>query len=149
MGDVLALDKETPPTALQKLAHKVACDVTDAECQADCCPEKAGASCGVAGLDFLSLVELIGQIIQRIIENCPANDRRLLARARRPTFRQRVGLRAAVSEECRGCGCGRWRCRQGDIAAAVLENCGDPECCPDDELLGVAFEVRNQDWLAI
>jgi len=85
------------------------------------------ASLVVAGIsitDVVNLVEVIGQIILRIIESCPAHsDQKIVATIAKPRFWQRVRVRNIVKDNFDCSGNPRWR-RDSGAVAEVLLDCG-------------------------
>jgi len=97
----------------------------------------------VFGIDIISLVTIIGQILTVISENCPQNDENLAKSMAAPTWKQRVQFGAEVRQTLRGNSEFRWR----DRHAAISEAC---ELCANEltqeERLAIVADTRTPDY---
>jgi len=136
-------------TKLQAFAEEVAASHLglDVDKVAKACAEADGASSlGYSAVDLIALIEIIGQIVVKIIESCPErSDDRLKAAIAKPTFWQRVRVKDLAKEYFDDSPHRRWRNDAGSVAERLIECARRAETSRVQEVLD---EVHNEDnWL--
>jgi len=136
-------------TKLQLFAEEVAAShlAIDVEKLATVYPQPDGESTfGYSAVDLVALIEIIGQIVVRIIESCPErSDERIKTAIARPTFWQRVRVKNLAKEFFDNSPRRRWRSDAGAVAEHLID-CA--KRAPTDRVQQVLDEVHSQNnWL--
>jgi hypothetical protein len=103
-------------------------------------------SLGFPSADLMALIEVIAQIVVKIVETCPdGSDERLKAAIAQPTFWQRVRVKNLAKDYFVDSRHRRWRNDAGSVAQRLIE-CA--QRADSARVQGVLDEVRSEDnWL--
>jgi hypothetical protein len=100
-------------------------------------------STGHSALDLIMILQIMMQVIQTLIDNCPAEFKRLKAAVRKPSWYQRSKLFVLTWRQTAGTGYQRYTRR---IADGVMSACA----AADDELLNAVWDENTNtvnQWL--
>ncbi len=108
------------------------------------CPTQVS---GYSVTDILALIELIGQIVLKIIERCPERSSpRLCSSIAAPTFWQRVRVRNITKDILDGAAQRRWRDDSGAVSNCLIQRAGEVTPARVQQILGEIQTDAN--WLA-
>jgi hypothetical protein len=100
------------------------------------------------GIDIntiLKYVEMIGQIVNEIVNICPANSKGVREAVKHPNWLQRVRFRAAVKQTCDCCAFLQFRPTSGKLADTLISESAK---LTDDQIDKIISEVRDLDnWI--
>jgi len=114
-------------TEVQRFAEEVAAshlgiDHAALEAALDSQQDASSVAAGISITDLVALVEVIGQIILNIVQNCPeTSDQKIVGTIAKPRFWQRVRVRNIVKEDFDCSGNPRWKRDSGAVADALLD----------------------------
>jgi hypothetical protein len=143
------IPEATAKTHLQAFAEEVAANQlgVDLEKLAKACADRPSAfSLGVSSEDLIALIEIIAQIVVKIIESCPdRSDERLKAAIAQPTFWQRVRVKNLAKDYFDESRHRRWKTAGGSIAHRLIECAQRAE---STRVQAVLDEIHSEDkWL--
>jgi hypothetical protein len=94
---------------------------------------------------ILQFIELVGTIVNELINACPANNKAVRESFKKPNWLQRVRFRAAVKQNCDCCARLQFRAHAGKLADNMINEASK---MTDEDLDKVISEVRDLDnWI--